>query len=83
MLKWYLIIPTVYMERLMGHICPVRFERVKEDADEIYASVPNDILEVYDLTSLKQSFICAHRQSRAREILAKKYETPIFFMLSR
>jgi hypothetical protein len=49
-----------------------RLAKGEEDADEIFASVPSDIVEVYDLSTLKQSLIRYHRQSRAREILAKK-----------
>jgi hypothetical protein len=31
-----------------------RLAKGEEDADEIFASVPNDILEIYVMSSLKQ-----------------------------
>jgi len=49
-----------------------RLARGEEDADEIFASVPSDIVDVCDLSSLKQSLIRSHKMSKAREIFAKK-----------
>jgi hypothetical protein len=49
-----------------------RLAKGEEDADEIFASLPSDILETYDMSSLKQSLMRSHRLSRVREIFAKK-----------
>jgi hypothetical protein len=49
-----------------------RLAKGEEDPDEIFASIPNDILEIYVMSSLKQSLLRSHRLSRAREVFANK-----------
>jgi hypothetical protein len=49
-----------------------RLAKGEEDADEIFASIPSDISEACDLSSLKQSFMRFYRQSKARETVTKK-----------
>jgi hypothetical protein len=51
-----------------------RLAKGEEDADEIFASIPSDISEACELSSLKQSFMRCYRQAKARETVAQKQE---------
>jgi hypothetical protein len=59
--------------RTMVFLAEVKERLAKgEDPDEIFASIPSDILEACDLSSLKQSFMRFYRQSKTRNTAAEE-----------